>query len=196
MNPNGTLRAPPGLIAGEFVLRPIREADAESDHEAVMETRGFLREWEGTGWPDENFTVEANREDLLRLERRHSDGESFTYTVVSSAQTNCLGCVYVFPTSAKLFSNALVGRIGQDNWNDFGAAIYFWVRQSRLPDRLDERLVEALDEWLRREWEIEHYLFITSEVAAHQVQLLQRFGRTKRFELSFPNKSRKELAFA
>ncbi len=196
MNCTGALRAPLELDTGEFVLRPIRETDAQSDYEAVMETREFLREWEGTGWPDETFTVEANREDLLRLEKRHADGDSFTYTVVNPTQTNCLGCVYIFPTSAKLFSKAVIGKVAQDNWNDFGAAVYFWVRQSRLHDRLDERLVVALDAWLRQEWKIEQCLFITNELVAHQVQLLEHSGRTSRFELSLPNKSSKEWAFA
>lgn len=161
-----------------------------------METREFLRAWEGTGWPDETFTVEANREDLLRLQKRHVEGESFTYTVVDPTQTNCLGCVYIFPTSAKLFSKADIAKLAQDNGNDFGAAVYFWVRQSRLRDRLDERLVVALDAWLRQEWEIGQCLFVTNELAAHQVQLLEHSGRTSRFELSFPNKSSKEWAFA
>lgn len=187
---------PNGFLADEFVLRPIRATDAECDYDAVMETRDFLRDWEGTGWPDEGFTVEANREDLARLERRHQNGESFTYIVVSLTNGECLGCVYIFPTSAKLFTKAKIELRSPADWSDFQVAVYFWVRKSRMADMLDERLLRALDLWLRHEWHVDDYLLITNELAERQVELLGGTGRTPRFELSFPNKPVRELAYA
>jgi hypothetical protein len=63
---------PAGLSTEQFVLRPITADDAELDHGAVMETREHLRSWEQSTWPEDDFTVEANRKDLADLEQRPS----------------------------------------------------------------------------------------------------------------------------
>ena len=75
---------PARLETDEFVLRPIRAADAACDHAAVMETLHDLRVWEQSGWPEESFSVEANRKDLVDLEQRHAERRAFTYTVMDA----------------------------------------------------------------------------------------------------------------
>ena len=57
--------APGGLETREFILRSILVSDAELDYEAVMESREFLRKWEQSAWPADDFTVEANRQDMV-----------------------------------------------------------------------------------------------------------------------------------
>ena len=68
--------APTGLETPRFVLRPILATDARLDYDAVMESREYLRKWEQSTWPEDDFTVDANREDLAKLEQRHASGES------------------------------------------------------------------------------------------------------------------------
>lgn len=197
MNPGEpALLAPPGLATNEFVLRPIQEADAACDHEAVMETRDFLRDWEGTGWPEDGFTVAANREDLIRLRRRHQNAESFTYTVVDPAAERCLGCVYVFPTGAPLFAKADIKPRGQAQWSDFRAAVYFWVRKTSMDKGLDAQLLKALDTWFQRDWRLANCLWITNERVHQQIALLEGSGRMTRFELAYASKPSRELAFS
>ncbi|MEZ5066248.1 MAG: N-acetyltransferase [bacterium] len=191
-----SFRVPDGLSTEEFVLRPIRESDAELDYEAVMSSKEFLRDWEQTGWPKDDFTVEANREDLVRLERRHANGESFTYTVVHPTGDVCLGCVYVFPTNAELFAKARVDPTTPSQWSSFDTAVYFWVRESRMKDGLDARLLQALDPWFRDHWNIERYLLLTNERVAPQVHRLESTGHTLRFELAYSGKPGKELAYS
>ena len=98
---------PDGLRSDHFLLRPIQVTDAELDYEAVMESREFLRTWEQSSWPEDNFTVEANRKDLHKLEWRHIAKDSFTYTVMNPTGTQCLGCVYIFATNAAMFGSAM-----------------------------------------------------------------------------------------
>lgn len=63
-------------------------------------------------------------------------------------ETECLGCVYFMPHDARSFSSARVTPVGDDQWEDVGAAVYFWIRTSRLGTGLDRRLVEALRGWI------------------------------------------------
>lgn len=193
---NDDFHAPEELRTDEFLLRPIRAADAELDYEAVMESKEFLRLWEQSSWPEDDFAVEANREDLDKLERRHTDGESFTYTVMNPAETQCLGCVYIFPTAARLFSKAQISAIDGARWCEYEAAIYFWIRKSRLADELDRRLLEALGPWLEHDWRIEHYLIVTNEQFEQQVSMIETAKQQLRFQLTFPNEPGKSLAYS
>lgn len=190
------VRAPEGPRTDEFVLRPISASDAERDYEAVMESKEFLRRWEQSAWPADDFTVDANREDLDKLERRHSAGESFAYTVVNPTGTQCLGCVYIQPTTSRWLSKARVIPLGETRWSDHEAAVLFWIRQSRLADGLDRRLLHALVPWLTQEWRIANPLVVTNEQFEQQVALIEDAGLRLRFRLAYPNQPGDYLAYA
>ena len=135
---------PAELRDQRVVLRPITAEDAAIDHAAVVETREYLRLWEQSSWPEDDFTVEANRADLVDLEQRHAAGRAYTYTVLDPLGTESLGCVYVFPTSATFLKKATVTPVGNDSWADVQAVVYFWARRSRMETGLDGRLLAAL----------------------------------------------------
>lgn len=188
--------APDALRTEEFLLRPIRATDAELDYDAVMESREFLRLWEQSTWPEDDFTVEANRADLAKLERRFAEGESFAYTVMNPDQTQCLGCVYIFPTSAPMYSRPEISAVDGGSWSAHEAVVYFWVRKSRIADGLDRRLLDALGPWLMHEWGFAHPLVITNEQFAQQVAMIESADCQLRFHLTFPNEPGRSLAYA
>ena len=190
------ISAPGGLETREFILRPILASDAELDYEAVMESRVFLRKWEQSAWPADDFTVEANRQDMVKLERRHVSGESFTYTVMNLEQTECLGCVYVVSPQASWFSDAHVTAVGTDRWSDCDAMIYFWIRKSRLPQGLDRSLLDALLIWFEQDWSFDAPVVMTNEQFDQQVAMIEGTGLRRRFEVKLPKDSGKYLAYA
>lgn len=192
---------PAGLTTGGFVLRPIRADDAADDHAAVMETRELLRLWEQSEWPADDFTVEANRADLVGLQQRHAEHRAFTFTVRDPGGTACLGCVYLFPTTAAFLAKSTVTPVGDEAWEDFGAwedvdaVAYFWVRLSQLPAGLDAALLDALRVWLRDDWGFERVAFVTNEQFEEQVGLLAATDLALRFELREPGKAGTYLVF-
>ena len=189
------LRVPEELRTDEFLLRPIRVSDAQLDYDAVMESRDFLRLWEQSTWPEDDFTVAANRADLEKLEQRRKDGDSFTYTVMNLDETECLGCVYVVPTDSRQLSKSEITAIAGSRWSDYQVAVYFWIRKSRLVDRLDQRLLALLRPWFERDWHIERHLIVTSEQYEHQVSLIEKTGLSRLFRLKSPNESGHSIAF-
>lgn len=189
------LDVPDGLTTGDFVLRPIVAADAELDHAAVMETKVLLRPWEQTGWPEDGFTVAANREDLAMLERRHAAGEAFTYTVVDPAGAECLGCVYVLPCDGRTFTEARITPVGDHRWGDYAAAVYFWIRASRLATATDRALLGALRAWLAQDWSLGGHLFVTSELFTQQVEMIGHTDLELRFHIEEPDKPGRYLAY-
>ncbi|GGM38084.1 N-acetyltransferase [Promicromonospora citrea] len=196
-----TLREPRSMPrTDELALRPITADDAARDHDAVMETRADLRLWEQSAWPEDDFTVEANRADLVGLQERHAAGHAFTYTVLDPASPDAadprsLGCVYVFPTTAAFLARSRVTPLGDDAWDDVQAVVYFWVRTSRTADGLDRRLLEALRGWFAAGWGLERTVFVTNEQLTQQVGLLDRSGLTRRFTLVEPGKDGAYLVY-
>ena len=165
---------PAELRTSDFYLRPITADDAERDFAAVMESREYLRFWEQSTWPRDDFTVQENREDLESLERRHKDHVGFTYTVLDPAQQECLGCVYLLPADAPSFTTATITPLDGAEWGECEAAVYFWVRKSQMALHTDVRLLEALRSWLASEWDLAGYLFVTNEQFVQQVDLFER----------------------
>ncbi len=189
------LDVPVGMQTDEFRLRPIRTTDAELDYDAVMESREFLRTWEQSSWPEDDFALEANREDLRKLEQRHAEHESFAFTVMNPNETRCLGCVYMFPLDASMFSRAKISATDGSRWQDFSAAVYFWIRKSELADGLDRRLLTALVPWLDRDWHFEKPLFITNEQFEQQVAMVESAGLPLKFRINDPKANGAFLAF-
>ena len=186
---------PDRLSGDRFLLRPIRADDAADDHAAVMETRELLRLWEQSEWPADDFTVEANRADLVGLQQRHAEHRAFTFTVRDPDDTVCLGCVYLFPTAATFLAKSEVTPLGDDAWEDVDAVAYFWVRLSQLDAGIDAALLDALRSWLRDDWGFERAVFVTNEQFEQQADLLVGADLTLRFELREPSKPGTYLVF-
>ena len=139
----------------EFLLRPLMTTDVELDYAAVMESRVELRPWEQTGWPADDFTVEDDLVDLQDLEQRFREKRSFTYTVMTLDETECLGCVYLMPRDARSYTSATITPLRERRWEQVGGTVNFWVRTSRLADGLDGRLLDTLRRWFDEDWDLD-----------------------------------------
>ncbi len=134
---------PEGFETESFRVRPITVADAEQDYEAVMESKDIIhRRFMDDSWPTEDFTLDDNRRDMLRKERRRAKRSSFTYTVVSQDESRVLGCVYI---------NKGIG--GPD------AAVFMWARKSEAEGTLDQELEAAVRTWMEEAWPFERVVY-------------------------------------
>jgi hypothetical protein len=192
---NSAEPVPAELRTKEFTLRPITADDADMDYAAVIETREYLRLWQQSAWPEDDFTVEANRKDLIDLEQRHAEHRAFTYTVLSPDGARCLGCVYIFSTSATFLVKSTVTPVGDDQWADVDAVIFFWARLSQMETGLDERLLAALRAWFDEEWKLNRAVYVTNEQFSRQVDLIERTDLNLKFEFFEPDKPGKYLVF-
>lgn len=106
------------------------------------------------GLATDDFTVGADRDDLEKMERWHTDGAGFSYTVMNPTETECLGCVYLRATDAPSYAGARVTPVGDRRWEDYEATVFFWVRESRLATATDRALLDALRAWLAKDWSL------------------------------------------
>lgn len=167
---------PARLVTNEFLLRMLSASDAALDYEAVMASKDILRLRSQGRWPHEGFTLEENLADLREHEAEFHARTSFTYTVMNPAQTQCLGCVYIYPLEAILrraqaSEDDIAAQVADDT-----AEVSFWARQDRTADDLDTRLLAALIPWLKIEFAFARVVFRAYAAEARQVAILQDAG--------------------
>lgn len=142
---------PAGLRTDEFLLRMLRATDVELDYDAVMASKDVLHLRSGGSWPREGFTLAENLSDLQEHEADFHARRGFTYTIMNPDETQCLGCLYIYPL------DVILRRIGADeavaiHAGEGIAEASFWVRQERVADGLDRRVLAALLPWLRHDF--------------------------------------------
>lgn len=190
------VESPAGVQTDQFVIRPVVAADVELDYEAVMASRENLRLWEQDTWPEDDFTVEDNLEDLVKMQDRHNDGYAFGYTIMSPGETECLGCIYVMPPEAKMYDGAQIKAVGPVQWSDVEATVYFWVRTSRLAEGLDRTILDAMRTWFDEDWDFDRYVIATSAVFAQQIAMIESTDLTRQFEIVLGNDAGSNWAYS
>jgi hypothetical protein len=111
-------------------------------------------------------------------------------------ETECLGCVYVLPPDAKMWSGAHVTAVGTDSWSECDATVFFWVRKSRLAEGLDRALLDSVLAWFEREWSFKAPVIVTNEQFDQQVAMIESTDLGRRFELRVPGQPGTLLAYA
>ena len=164
---------PESLQTAEFLVRPLKATDVALDYDAVISSSAEVLLGTGGTWPREGFTIEENLQDLEMHEREYNERVAFTYTVMNPAETKCLGCIYIDPPEAFLSKE---DARSSEFKADFTAYVTFWVRQSRLADALDKRLLQALIPWFQNQWAFSQVLFIVQKVEQHQIELFEEVG--------------------
>ena len=131
-------RVPERLVTDNFVIRPLRAADAELDYRAVMDSRERLLGVFGpdSDWPAPDLTLEADRRALANHEREHQQRSAFTYTVMNRAESEVLGCVYIMPVHS----------------DDYDVQVVYWVTEQAAREGWEAELGAELEAWLASAW--------------------------------------------
>ncbi len=161
---------PERLATEEFLVRPLCATDVELDYDAVVSSRAELWLRSGGTWPREGFTLEENLADLEKHEQEHRDRIAFTFTVMNLAETECLGCIYINPL-ARMLERAGGSAEQIAGAGDNAAWVTFWVRQNRLADDLDVRLLNAIINWFKTEWAFTRIVFAARKAQERQIRL-------------------------
>ena len=134
---------PQKLRTRYFMLRPLTINNVIKDFEAVMSSVDHLKGlMDQSGWPTE-LTIEENLIDLGWHQREFTLGHSFAYTVLSLDEKDCLGCSYIYPSENKKYE----------------VEVFYWIRQNRLEDGLEDYLGKVLKQWLKTDWPFENVGF-------------------------------------
>jgi hypothetical protein len=128
---------PAALETPRFRLRMLTIHDVVKDYDAVMSSVDHLQGVldDDSPWP-QGLTLEQDLIDLGWHQKEFQNRHSFTYTVMSLDEAQCLGCVYIYPSQEA----------------DFGADIFMWVRASEYAKGLDPVLYDTVKDWIKAAW--------------------------------------------
>ena len=132
---------PEKLETPRFLLRMLTVNDVVKDYEAVMTSIDHLRGVFGpkSKWPSPELTLEQDLIDLGWHQKEFQRRTSFAYTVMDPTESECLGCVYLYPTEK----------------SGYDAVAILWVRKSELDKGLDPILFHAVKKWIAENWPFE-----------------------------------------
>ena len=135
---------PDGLTAEEFRLEPLGPQHNTADYAAWTGSIGHIQATPGFPWGSwpHQMSLADNLRDLERHAEDFTARRGFTYTVLSTATGEVIGCVYIYPPRAQ----------GPDYRQPEGrhAVVRSWVRADHAA--LDPVLYHAVRAWLDRDW--------------------------------------------
>ena len=88
------------------------------------------------------MSLEDNLRDLEGHAQDFAERRGFTYSVLSTADDDVIGCVYIYPPSAKSQEHGSTG--------ERPARVLSWVRADHA--ELDPLLYRTVLTWLERSW--------------------------------------------
>ena len=165
----------------KFTFRPLMPKYAELDFEALMTTKTILRQWSNSPWPQDDFTLEANRTDLQRHYDEFQNDKAYAYTVLNPEESRVEGCLYINPLSPIMQRfNATVETLSQVAPDE--AHIGFWIRGDRLAD--ETHLLRDILNWLDDAWQFPQITFFTFDTSSRQSKLFESLEMCLRFRLA------------
>ncbi len=144
---------PEKLVHPNFTARKLCARDVDLDYAAVMSSIDIIRKTRGGSWPNSDLTLEDDLIDLSWHQREFENSSSFAYTVMNHAETECLGCFYLYPPGFRGEAPA-----GTD------IDVSFWVTQKAYDSGLYPVLYTALKQWLAAEWPFKNPYWSNQEI--------------------------------
>lgn len=107
------------------------------DYAAVMASRRHIQHLFGPAdsWPAETMRLEEDRADLIWHEQEFLAQRSFAYHLLTHDYSDCLGCLYLYPTASQ----------------DHDAEAYLWTHAT-LPADEASRIEDEVVAWVARDW--------------------------------------------
>jgi len=140
-------KVPEVLETNKFRLRMLTVDDVIKDYDAVMTSVEYLQKIKPFGpnhkWPTKDLTLEQDLIDLGWHQKEFQNKHSFTFTVMNLDETECLGCLYIYPS----------------NNPSYNAMIMMWVRQNEVINGLDEILFSTVKTWIQDKWPFEKVVY-------------------------------------
>lgn len=129
-----------------FIIRKLTVDEVEKDYKAVMSSKESLRKIfpdNHDGWPADTMTLEDNYNDLKEHQDEFDKRIGFAYTVVNSEDTECIGCIYLFPWEEP----------------DYDCQLYFWVTDKVKNRGFEQTLETFIKKWIDEAWPFKNVVY-------------------------------------
>jgi|GEM_PF-660160 len=139
---------PETLETEAFRLKPLTSAYVDLDYEAVMSSKDHLQGVLGRpDWPGD-LTREEDLGALQMHEKEFNQRIGFVYTVLNHQETECLGCVYIYPSRL----------------DEYDAEVIMWVSLDSFEKGLDPLLFKTIKAWLAESWPFDKVIYTGRDI--------------------------------
>ena len=170
---NFNFNPPTETRTDSFVLFMTDIEFAASDYDAVMSSRDSLRIWSQSPWPEDDFSLEQNREDLAHHVQDNLDHLAFGYMIYSPDLSTCYGSLYINPLRS-VRENYEVPKELLNSIESFDARIDYWT-VDRISPELQSEILTEVQNWFRAQWKIRP-LFSARREMTERIALYTRAG--------------------
>jgi hypothetical protein len=176
--------APHHLKGDQWQLKLLGKANAALAYEATLNHPTALQQ--GLDYYlAEPYTWQTHIQQIERYEQEQEAHKSFSFIVLNSAATQCLGMVRVMPLRPFLYYNNapvhLLIRAG-----DNAAMITYWLADCTAGSRFPCEFIQSLHRWFSRNWEFDETFFRINPEDSHCLAPLTTSGLTAHFSLKVP----------
>jgi hypothetical protein len=186
---------PTRLETAEFVIHRQRISDHQLDYLAVMDSKETLREWSDSEWPEDDFTLEQNAEDIAGHIADHEQDEDYGFSIFSPNENQLLGSLYL-NSVAPLLENYPTDPETLKRLLRFDVRLEYWLRTGTSAG-LEKNFVQAVLTWLEASWWFKHPVFgsrrnmnsrrkLYAELGMIEVAALTSKDGKRRFHFSQP----------
>ena len=135
--PTDGFRVPSRWQGEHSLLVPAGPGWVELDLAAVTASRPKLKHLFGPGdpWPPDDLDADEDRADLVWHEQEFQARQSFAYHLLNHEASQCLGCLYIYPTASR----------------DHDAEAYLWTHIDLDWPRAN-RIENEVIEWVTHQW--------------------------------------------
>lgn len=144
---------PVKLVTNQFIIRKLTARDVYLDYLAVMSSIDIIKKTRGGNWPNPKLTIDDDLIDLSWHQREFENRSSFAFTVMNLDETECLGCLYLYPPGFR--KDAPVGA---------DVDVSFWVTEKAYKQGLYIKLYRVIKKWLKKEWPFKDPYWTNSEI--------------------------------
>ncbi len=141
-------KVPERLETVAFRIRPLTSAYVDLDYQAVMGSKDYLQGVLGRpDWPGD-LTWEEDLGALQMHEKEFRQRIGFVYTVLNHQETECLGCVYIYPSRL----------------DEYDSETILWVTQDSYKKGLDQLLFQTVKDWIAESWPFDKVLYTGRDI--------------------------------
>jgi hypothetical protein len=176
LNPN-SFEVPIRLETTDFVVHRQRISDNELDFDAVITSKKLLREWSDSEWPEDDFTLEQNAQDIAEHIADHEQNSDYGFSIFSPNEGRLLGSLYLnavgpllenYPTDPKTLARLL----------EFDVRVEYWLRSGVSPE-FEMQFVKAMIGWFEDASWFKRPVFGTRKDMISRRSLYAKLGMTE-----------------
>lgn len=133
-----------------FVLRRQQRSDNALDYRAVMDSRLLLRIWSDSSWPEDDFTLEQNAEDLAGHISDFDQHEAYGFSIFTPSQDRLLGSLYL-ESVAPFLEGYQADDVTRARLGQYDVRVEYWLRRG-IDEAFELTFLTEIMGWLEHSW--------------------------------------------